>query len=147
MPYNSFLLKKYNAHLNVEIYSSISAVKYLFKYIYKGADRIVAQIEFDEIKRYINARYVGPSEAAARIFEQELHYRDPPVQRLQLHEPNQQLIVFDQTLSTHQILLRDSIGRTMLMEFFEANKIYMEARSLLYSEFPSRFVWKTKEKK
>ena len=38
VPYNSVLLKMFNAHINVEICTSLNAVKYLFKYIYKGYD-------------------------------------------------------------------------------------------------------------
>src|SRR5258705_6899528 len=34
----SFLTTKFNAHINVEICSSIKIVKYLFKYVYKGYD-------------------------------------------------------------------------------------------------------------
>jgi hypothetical protein len=39
VPYNPGLLMKYNCHINVEACSSIKAVKYLFKYIYKGHDK------------------------------------------------------------------------------------------------------------
>ena len=39
VPYNPFLLLKYNAHINVEICTTVSAVKYLYKYVYKGHDK------------------------------------------------------------------------------------------------------------
>ncbi|XP_039601724.1 LOW QUALITY PROTEIN: uncharacterized protein LOC120523984 [Polypterus senegalus] len=39
VPCNKYLLLKYNAHINVEISSTIKSVKYLFKYVYKGHDR------------------------------------------------------------------------------------------------------------
>ncbi|CAG8584602.1 12428_t:CDS:2, partial [Racocetra persica] len=39
VPHNLYLCKKYNCHINVEICFSIQAVKYLFKYVYKGHDR------------------------------------------------------------------------------------------------------------
>jgi hypothetical protein len=39
MSYNSYLLHLFNCHINVEACGSIKAVKYLFKYIYKGHDR------------------------------------------------------------------------------------------------------------
>jgi len=39
MPYNPYLLHLFNCHINVEACGSIKAVKYLFKYIYKGHDR------------------------------------------------------------------------------------------------------------
>jgi len=35
VPYNGYLSKKFNCHINVEICSTVKAVKYIFKYIYK----------------------------------------------------------------------------------------------------------------
>ena len=43
VPYNPILLLKYQTHINVEIVGSIGAVKYLYKYITKGADRVMVQ--------------------------------------------------------------------------------------------------------
>ena len=66
----------FNCHLNVEVCSSIKSIKYLHKYIYKGHDAASviitnstsdeAVIEHDEIKQFVEARYVGPSEAIWR---------------------------------------------------------------------------------
>ncbi|GBM00339.1 hypothetical protein AVEN_153807-1 [Araneus ventricosus] len=36
VPYNPWLLKKFNAHINVEVCASVKSVKYLYKYVYKG---------------------------------------------------------------------------------------------------------------
>ncbi|GBM51868.1 hypothetical protein AVEN_239962-1 [Araneus ventricosus] len=38
VPYNPWLLKKFNAHINVEVCASVKSVKYLYKYVYKGRD-------------------------------------------------------------------------------------------------------------
>ncbi|KAF5480113.1 hypothetical protein F2P56_000882, partial [Juglans regia] len=38
VPYNPYLLATFDCHINVEICSTITAVKYLYKYIYKGHD-------------------------------------------------------------------------------------------------------------
>jgi hypothetical protein len=43
VPYNPYLSARYAAHINVEIASTITAVKYLYKYIYKGSDRATAE--------------------------------------------------------------------------------------------------------
>ena len=70
VPYNPHLTAKYNTHINVEIYSTVTSVKYLYKYVYKGPDRIVARLEsststdiIDEIKRFVDARYVSAAKA------------------------------------------------------------------------------------
>ena len=39
VPFNPFLSMKYKAHINVEVCSIITTVKYLYKYVYKGHDK------------------------------------------------------------------------------------------------------------
>jgi hypothetical protein len=45
VPYNPYLTMRYQCHINVEVYSSITAVKYLYKYVYKGHDRALAVVQ------------------------------------------------------------------------------------------------------
>ncbi|XP_056692133.1 uncharacterized protein [Spinacia oleracea] len=57
VPYNPFLLLKYDCHINIEICSSIKCVKYLYKYIHKGSDRVSMEVHNgDEIAQYVDAR-------------------------------------------------------------------------------------------
>ncbi|XP_061365402.1 uncharacterized protein LOC133308732 [Gastrolobium bilobum] len=58
MPYNAKLLLKYQAHINVEYTCQSSAIKYLFKYIHKGNNRVTAAIHHsdDEIKMFYDCR-------------------------------------------------------------------------------------------
>ncbi len=44
VPHNVYLSTKYDAHINVEVCNNIPAIKYLFKYIYKGYDRATIEI-------------------------------------------------------------------------------------------------------
>ncbi|XP_061346430.1 uncharacterized protein LOC133292063, partial [Gastrolobium bilobum] len=79
VPYNAKLLLKYQAHINVEYTCQSNAIKYLFKYIHKGQDRVTTAINHsdDEIKMFYDCRYVSACEAAWRIFGFEIHYRFP----------------------------------------------------------------------
>ena len=38
--YNPYLLAKFYRHINVQIYSTVKAIKYLHQYIWKGHDRL-----------------------------------------------------------------------------------------------------------
>ena len=38
--YNFFLSIKYDAYINVKIYTNIKVYKYIFKYVYKNSDRV-----------------------------------------------------------------------------------------------------------
>lgn len=89
----------FNCHINVEICSSINAVKYLFKYIYKGHDRASVSVtdkvdEVDEIKQYRDARWVTTPEALWRIYGFKLSKIHPPVLQLQLHLPNMHMVSY-----------------------------------------------------
>ncbi|XP_026378595.1 uncharacterized protein LOC113273038 [Papaver somniferum] len=93
VPYNPWLLHKYDCHINVEICSIVESIKYLYKYVYKGPDYVsfgVQPVDHDEITRYINARWVCAQEAIWNIFIFPLYKDYPSVVRLQIHLPNQQ---------------------------------------------------------
>ena len=67
VPYNSYLLRKYHAHINVEVCTSVKSVKYIFKYVYKGHDCAMMEMsnrntinndqtnenEYNEIKHFV----------------------------------------------------------------------------------------------
>jgi hypothetical protein len=57
VPYNPWLILKYNCHICVEICSSVVSIKYIHKYCYKGPDRATLAVQDedavdDEIARY-----------------------------------------------------------------------------------------------
>jgi hypothetical protein len=102
VPYNPHLTAKYNCHINVEVCSSVQAVKYLYKYIYKGPDKAQTTFEpiltdsnsnsiqnTDEIKEYVDARYISAIEAVWHIFHFLMHEQDPSVIRLDFHLKNE----------------------------------------------------------
>src|SRR6266536_207390 len=64
VPYNPFLIRLLKIYINVEIYTTLKAVKYIHKYIYKGHDKITLQIyKTDKITRYMSYRYINPAQA------------------------------------------------------------------------------------
>ncbi len=104
VPYNPYLAWKYRAHINVEVCSTIRAIKYIHKYIYKGSDHATVELEQDEIKSYISGRYIGASEAVWRLFEFPVHGETPSVMHLPVHLPGRQMVSFDYAALTDHIM-------------------------------------------
>ena len=44
--YNLFLSTKYDAYINIKIYTNVKVYKYIFKYVYKNSDRASFYIVF-----------------------------------------------------------------------------------------------------
>ncbi|KAL6419264.1 hypothetical protein ACFW04_013994 [Cataglyphis niger] len=143
----------FNCHINVEIVSSIKSVKYLYKYIYKGHDVAVINIEpitenviidHDEIHNYIEARYVGPVEASWRVLGKKLQAKNYTIMRLPVHLSNEQNIIIKNkniedaiTSALNQVI--------MLIDYFSLNLRDEEAKQYLYIEIPCYYTFK-KEK-
>ena len=98
VPYNTYLSKRYNIHINVEICSSIQSCKYLYKYVYKGPHMASVGVEphdkHDEIKKFVNSRFITASECMWRFFLFDVHERDPNVQCLAVLENKQHSVIF-----------------------------------------------------
>ena len=148
VPYNPYLLLKYNAHINVEVCTSLRAVKYIYKYIYKGFDcanmTITVgenpQLRHDELTNFINARYVSAPEAMWRLLESPMYDRSHAVMRLPVHLPNQQRITFE-TGREQEALEAARTGRTKLESWFQLNENDANARHLLYTDIPYNYVY------
>ncbi|XP_031116894.1 uncharacterized protein LOC116020565 [Ipomoea triloba] len=150
VPYNPQLLLKFDCHINVEVCATIKSVKYIYKYIYKGHDRVrmsladnMSDYVIDEIKEYQNARCISPPEAAWRIYGFAIAELKPAVIQLQVHLENSQYINFYGHERIIHIVSREEACRTMLTEFFSMNLAneYAKMMNLLYVEFPCHFVW------
>ncbi len=130
VPYNPYLLAKYDAHINVIIPNTANSIKYLYKYVYKGTDKAAfyfkaAKDKFpkNEIKRLIDARYIAACEACWRIFSFPLHGLIPSVTKLQLHLENLQHVDFESEQKSEEYeKTLQKISKTSLTEWFEFNK-------------------------
>nr|XP_040245211.1 uncharacterized protein LOC120964526 [Aegilops tauschii subsp. strangulata] len=139
VPYNPYLLRMFNCHINVEVCSSIKVVKYIYKYIYKGHDKASFSIDqpdadgnIDEIKRYVDARWVTPPEAMWRIFGFPLCANYPPVLQLPLHLPNMHRVAFNAQADLKNVVSSENASKSMLTEYFK--------------DFPGSFTWEKKKK-
>ncbi|XP_024010376.1 uncharacterized protein LOC112085395 [Eutrema salsugineum] len=145
VPYNRSLTLLYRAHINVESCVQSRSVKYLFKYIHKGADYIRATIKTDnkenEIKKHFNCRYVAPSESTWRIFGNHTHHRTVFVVKLPFHLPNQQMVIYNEDDPGDEVINRVSVGTSKFIAWMECNDKYELARTLTYAQLPTRFVW------
>lgn len=80
VPYNMALLKKYQAHLNVEWCNKTHVIKYLYKYVTKGPDFSKTLFErikngggpdddgIDEIEEYQICRYICAHDSFWRCY-------------------------------------------------------------------------------
>ncbi|XP_022032408.1 uncharacterized protein LOC110933497 [Helianthus annuus] len=161
VPYNALLLRKYQCHINVKWCNQSGSIKYLFKYINKGPDRVTASVfqanstknnteqnvAVDEIKAYLDCRYISACEAAWRIFMYDIHYRYPAVEVLPFHCEDSQSIVYNDHDNLCDIVIDPTVKMTMFTEWMNCNKVDEFARTLRYVQFPGYYVWNAKNRK
>jgi hypothetical protein len=125
---------RYQCHINVEVCSSITVVKYLYKYVYKGHDRALAVVQpeagallttapqaaaggangnnvpaaRDEVQNYLDGRYVSASEACHRLFAFDLHDMHPNVYHLAVHLPNEQTTYFPKGTTVGEAMMHNN---------------------------------------
>lgn len=140
VPYNPVLSRTFRAHINVELCNSVKSIKYICKYINKGSDQAAFALENekDEVKLYESGRYISSSEAVWRILAFPIHERYPTVFHLAVHLENGQRVYFTSANLIEKLI---NSPQTTLLAFFDLCKTENFARTLLYHEVPSYFVW------
>ena len=144
--YNPWLIEKYDCHLNVEVCASLEAVRYLYKYIYKGPDRanvrVVHQQTGDEVSMYEDMRYFGACESVWRIFGFNLYLSRPPVERLNVHLDGQMSVLY-RAGNERRAADRVPVSKLEDWMFFcrAPNQENLPScwRTLTYSQFPGYF--------
>ena len=150
VPYNPYLLLKYKGHMNVELCSTTASVKYIYKYIFKGSDKVSLEIrdktssgkEHNEIKAFENGRYYDSTQSSQRIFGFPIVYRSPGVMKLKIHLENEQNVLFEEGDDPEVVLSK--FKKTHLTQFFETNQTDERAHDILYPDFPKYYAWETK---
>ncbi|XP_022014140.1 uncharacterized protein LOC110913626 [Helianthus annuus] len=154
------LIKDFKKH---KFFGDIQAgsIKYLFKYINKGPDRVTTSVfqanstknnteqnvVVDEIKAYLDCRYISACEAAWRIFMYDIHYRYPAVEVLPFHCEDGQSIGYNDHDNLCDIVTDPTVKMTMFTEWMNCNKVDEFSRTLRYVQFSGYYVWNAKNRK
>lgn len=147
VPYSPFLVKTFNAHINVESCTSIKSIKYICKYVTKGGDMAVVGVRDeqtfnDEIKLYVMGRFISAGMAVWRILGLDIHQSYPPVVDLPVHLELHQNVIFREATASNVLA---NPPETKLTGFFKLCFADSFASSLLYVDIPSFFTWDTKK--
>ncbi|XP_058747147.1 uncharacterized protein LOC131620148 [Vicia villosa] len=132
--------------------NQITSIKYLFKYISKGYDRITASVStnnnepVDEIKQYLDCRYISPCEACWRIYSFHIHGRRPAVERMFYHLVGEKAVYYTDHDRMENVLENASVTDSMFTGWLSTNSKHTEAQSLTYGQFVSKFVYHKKER-
>ena len=107
------------------------------------------EFEANEVKQFLDARYVGPPEAAWRLFAFPMHDKSHNVERLAVHLKGGETITFQDGQEREAVA---ASAKTTLTVWFSLNAEDPDgqeprARSLHYAQIPEHFVWNKKEGK
>ncbi|KIH65163.1 Ulp1 protease family, catalytic domain protein [Ancylostoma duodenale] len=159
VPYNSWLLARYNCHINVEICSSLRSYKYIYKYIYKGVDQILLElftdeqllrkntridengekvVDIDMCEVYLRCRFLSHIEAAYRICGFPLQMSSHKVVFLTPHLENENLVYF----CSGKEVKRDISDKSELLAYFKLCSVDESARNLTWVEVSEQYIYR-----
>ena len=143
VPYSPVLSKMFQAHINVEWCHSVKSIKYTCKYINKGSDQAVLQLQntapiLDEVRSFVLGRYVNSNEAVWRIVGFPIQERYRTVVQLGVHLENGQRIYFTPGNLQQQL---QAPPHTTLTAFFHLCQQDAFAKTLLYCDVPRYYTW------
>ncbi|POM57705.1 Helitron helicase-like protein [Phytophthora palmivora] len=146
--YNAFLSQKYNYHINIEVCATNKAIKYIYKFVYKGSDMTTIiidgqDIEANEIQQYLLGPYISSVEACNRLSMHPTQGSMHSVLNIPIHLENMNMVAYRGLASTahlHNLIYRRS--RTMLTEFYKLCTLDPEGTAdSLYKDVPTKFRW------
>ena len=77
-----------------------------------------AALDIDEVKDYIDARYVGACEAVWRIYSYDMSDQYPNIVRLQLHEEGKHMVQFVEGDEAN-VVQNSEDAKSTLTKYFE----------------------------
>lgn len=76
-----------------------------------------------------------------------VHHRNPSVERLSFHLPDQQYVIYNDSDNVSLLLEKPCVCESQFLAWMALNKIDTDARKLTYSEFPNKYVYNKAERK
>jgi len=95
----------------------------------------------NEISAYLSGRLLSAAEATFRILGLRLHQEYPCVERLDLHLPADNIVVFNPMDDEAVILQQLPAATTKLLQWFVLNESDPAARQWRYVDIPEHYVW------
>ncbi|OWY99784.1 Helitron helicase [Phytophthora megakarya] len=135
--------------------ATTKAVKYIYKYVYKGADMTMVAIQgetngesLNEILHYLLARYISPVEACMRLFKHPTQGSTHTVEKLAIHLPGQSSATYRANVSNAQIrrLIRRGDQTTLTSFFMLCLAELGVAGKMLYKDVPTVYRWNKRSK-
>ena len=144
VPYNPYLLLKYDCHINVEVCTSRRVIAYLYKYIFKGQTlqnvRVVPQhLIQDEIEDYATKRVLGATDACWRMLGFPVTHSLPTVQQLTVHLEGKQCVMFAPG-KEREALAAANVSKLCIYFDRPLDAIF---DNLLYHEFHEQYIIRT----
>jgi hypothetical protein len=99
-------------------------------------------VELDEIQSFLSGRLLSCSEATFRILGLKLHQEWPAVERLDLHLPHENIVVFNPLDDPNDIQEQLPRATTKLLQWFALNQRDPSARQWRYIDISEHYVWK-----
>ena len=118
--YNPYLLMRFDCHINVDVVTATTCIKYLFIYCHKSEDYARARIQgiTDGIELYRKTRYISAAEATWKILAYQMIDRYPAVTKLHAHLEGEQYVLFPANATQARRLELTNSTRSPLMEYF-----------------------------
>ncbi len=158
VPHSPELIRRFPGQFIAEsCISRIGSIKYLFKYVCKGPDRVTVEIRsrrskddptgpvrevptIDEILAYQDARYISASEATWRLFSFPTVEHHPTTERLEVHLKGNHKAYFEKGNEAGAALKSES-KPTKLLGWFATNKRFVNTAFIPYNDFPKYFTF------
>ena len=147
VPYNPYLIMKYDCHIRIDMVTGRAVIAYLYKYAYKPADSTRAKTTYNgnEIEAYRSVRYISSSEAMWQIFGFRSQERVPAVVLLFVHLEGEQPVVLDEADSAENQRSIATSSVSNLMKYF-GRPFHDQCNDLTYLQYYEQYIIQPKER-